>query len=100
MIKHIVMWQLKEELDGKKKPELAAELKEKLLALKNEIDELMSIEVGLNAINHDKNHDVVLITEFKNYDDLAIYAKHPKHLKVVDFVGKVITTRAAVDYEF
>jgi hypothetical protein len=100
MVKHIVMWQLKNEVDGKQKPELTADLKKMLLALKNDIPQIVSIEVGINDINHDKNHDLVLITEFKNYDDLATYANHPKHLQVVDFVAKVRTTRAAVDFEF
>lgn len=98
MIKHIVMWTLKEEHNGKLKNEIAEELKGKLLALKDKIEQVKSIEVGINAIHPDKNHDVALITEFESFDDLAIYAQHPDHLVVVDYVKGIATGRAAVDF--
>ena len=40
------------------------------------------------------------ISEFKKLEDLNIYANHPEHLKVGEFVGKVREDRKAVDYEF
>jgi len=94
------MWKLKDELNGKKKPELAAEMKARLLDLKGKIKELKSIEVGINGIHFDKNSDIVLVTDFNTYDDLAVYANHPDHLKVVDFVKEVAIARACVAYEF
>lgn len=98
MIKHIVMWTLKDEYKGKPKDEIANELKKRLLALENKIDLIKSIEVGINAIHPEKNHDVVLITEFDSFDDLANYSTHPDHMNVVDFVKEISTGRAAVDY--
>ena len=97
-MKHIVMWTLKDEFDGKNKQQLAEELKKQLLDLKSVIPQIKNIEVGINSINKEKNYDVVLITEFNNTEDLATYSKHPEHLKVVDFVKKTATGRAAVDY--
>ena len=97
-MKHIVMWTLKDEFNGKNKQQLAEELKKQLLALKDIIPQIKNIEVGINSINHEKNHDLVLITEFKNTEDLTIYSKHPEHLKVVEFVKNIATGRAAVDF--
>ncbi len=99
MIKHIVMWKLKDEHNGMNKEALATEMKNQLLNLKSHISELVSIEVGINSIHPDKNSDIVLTTEFKNFDDLATYAVHPEHLKVVDFVKQIVVDRACVDYE-
>jgi hypothetical protein len=92
------MWTLKNEYKGKNKQQLASELKSRLLVLKTVILQIKNIEVGINAINHTKNHDIVLITEFNNTEDLAVYSKHPEHLKVVEFVKNIATDRAAVDY--
>lgn len=100
MVKHIVMWKLKEELNGKSKNELASEMKVRLLDLKGKIHELKNIEVGINGINFDKNSDIVLITDFNTYNDLSVYANHPDHLKVGDFVKEVAISRACVDYEY
>ena len=99
MIKHIVMWTLKEEFNGMNKSDIAEELKNQLLALKSKISIIKNIEVGVNKINHDKNHDVILITEFETFEKLAEYSTHPDHMKVVDFVKNISTGRAAVDFE-
>lgn len=100
MVKHIVMWKLKDEHNGMNKAELTNEMKKQLLALKNDITELVSIDVGINTIHPEKNSDIVLTTEFKSFDDLNAYAIHPEHLKVVDFVKQIVVERACVDYEF
>jgi len=92
------MWTLKDEHKGQSKAELAKELKNQLLNLKNTISQIRSIEVGINGINHDKNHDIVLITEFDSFENLAIYAKHPAHVEVGNFVASISTARSAVDF--
>lgn len=99
MVKHIVMWKLKDEFDGKSKDELILEMTNQLLDLKGKIPELINIEVGINGIHFEKNSDLVLVTEFNSFEDLDVYAKHPDHLKVVEFVKNIVTDRACVDYE-
>ncbi|PKP28267.1 MAG: stress responsive protein [Bacteroidetes bacterium HGW-Bacteroidetes-19] len=98
MIKHIVMWSLKEEYNGQSKNTIAKELKTRLLELENKIPQIKSIEVGINEVNFDRNHDVVLITEFDSFDDLSTYANHPDHLNLVEFVKQISTARAAIDF--
>ncbi len=100
MVKHIVMWKLKDEHKGTDKNKLAEELKLKLMALKNSISEIIHIQVGINAIHFDKNADVILICDFNNFDDLAKYAIHPEHAKVGAFVKQIVVDRLAVDYEY
>lgn len=99
MIKHIVMWRLKDEALGATKEENALKLKETLEGLKDHISELKEVEVGLNFNPSDAAFDVVLYSVFDDKQGLEAYQNHPEHLKVVDFVGEIRTDRAVVDYE-
>jgi hypothetical protein len=100
MIKHIVAFKLKEIAEGKSKSENAAIIKEKLLSLKN-LPMLKKLEVELNSPKADAtNYEVVLITEFKTFDDLNAYQVHPDHKKVGEYIGKVRESRACIDFEF
>ena len=48
MIKHIVMWKLKESAEGRTKQENAWMIKQELEQLKGTIREIVSLEVGIN----------------------------------------------------
>lgn len=99
MIKHIVMWDITENFEGRNKPELISELKRQLEALKNSIGEIKELEVGINLSGSDASCDVVLYSEFESLDDLEKYRVHPEHVKIAGFVGKITTSRHVVDYE-
>ncbi len=96
MVKHIVMWTLKNE----NKDENAKKMKTDLEALKNKIDFLRFIQVGINFNSTDSAYDVVLVTEFDSRADLEAYQVHPEHKAVGVFVRSVVEKRAVVDYEF
>ena len=98
MLKHIVMWKLKEFAEGKSKMENAKEIKSRLENLKGKINEIDVIEVGININNSVQSYDVVLYSEFKDEDDLERYQKHPEHVKVGEFIGKVREDRVVADY--
>lgn len=99
MIKHIVMWRLKESADNATKKENAERLKEKLESLKDKIDEIKKIEVGININPSESAFDVVLYSEFEDPEALNNYQNHPEHKKIVDFVSRIRTDRCVVDYE-
>ncbi|MGL4585363.1 MAG: Dabb family protein [Flavobacterium sp.] len=95
MITHIVMWRLKDENKEANK----LEMKRLLEGLKGKVVALESISVSFNDAQADpKNFEVILHTTFKDFDQLDAYAKHPEHLKVVDFIKSVVTERVAIDY--
>jgi len=97
MIRHIVIFKLKE---SENKKELAKELKEKLLDLKNHIDEIMEIEVGIKSDKAaETNFDVFLSTKFNGFDELNIYRVHPVHKKILEFIDDTCSDRVAIDYE-
>ena len=101
MIKHIVLFKLADEAEGNSKTENAAVIKQRLEALKNSIPEILKMEVSINHTDAPAgNYDIMLDSEFKNLNDLRAYISHPDHQRVGEFIGKVRTARAAIDYEF
>lgn len=99
MIKHIVCWKLKEEAHGNSKPVNAQQIKEKLEALKGQIEGLISIEVGINIPEYPANHDVVLYSELESKEALEYYQNHPLHQALLPFIREAVSNRVAVDYE-
>jgi len=88
MIKHIVMWKLKDFAEEANKAVNAQKIKE-----------IKHIEVGINIINSDASADVALYSEFECMEDLNIYQKHPWHQKIVQFIRNTCAERRVVDYE-
>ena len=99
MIKHIVMWKLKDVAEGRSKAENAKALKALLESLKDKIPEVKNLEVGLQMTGAEGASDVVLYSEFHSVEALGIYRKHPEHQKAVEFVSRVCSERRVVDYE-
>jgi hypothetical protein len=99
MIKHLVMWKLKDAAEGATKEQNARKMKTDLEALKHKIPLVGKIEVGLNFLPSDSAYDVALYSEFENEEDLALYQKHPEHRSVGAFVAKIAESRIVVDYK-
>jgi len=98
MIKHIVMFKLKESAEGKDKAENIMALKAKLEALPGQIEEIKFFELGINFIEASVAYDLALVSEFESKEALFSYQKHPEHVKVAEFVGKACESRIVVDY--
>lgn len=98
MLKHVVMWQFKDEVDGKSKDEICLTIKKMLEELPAKIPLIKKLEVGINGFPSEGGADMVLITEFNSHKDLEAYAVHPDHVLVGDIIAKVRVTRSAVDY--
>ena len=96
MVKHIVMWKLKDEAEGSLKAENAKKIKEMLEALPKVVPDILEMQVGINE--NGGEFDAVLISKFPSYDALKVYDTHPEHLKVRTFIGRVSNGRAAVDF--
>lgn len=95
MVRHIVMWNLAEEADGRSKEQNAALIKERLEALCGQIDGLLKAEVTFNI--NPAGMDLCLYSEFTDKKALDGYQTHPLHLAVKEIVHKVITTRVVHD---
>ena len=98
MVHHIVMWQFKSEIEENQKEEIKAAMKEHLNALVGKVPGLLTMEFVENPISS-STHDVALVSTLEKAEDIAIYAKHPEHVKVADtYVRPYVTNRACLDY--
>jgi hypothetical protein len=100
MIKHIVMFKLKEAAEGNDKAENMKRMKSMLEALPAKIKEIKFFKVGVNFSDVPVAYDLVLNSEFESKEALYSYQKNPDHVQVANFVGKVCENRAVVDYVF
>ncbi|WP_045222110.1 Dabb family protein [Desulfonatronum thioautotrophicum] len=99
MIKHIVMWTLKDEAEGVTAAENAKKIKQMLEGLNGKIPGLKHLEVGLDIFQASPAWQVVLYSELESRDALQGYQQHPEHQRCVEFVKKVVVDRGVVDYE-
>jgi heme-degrading monooxygenase HmoA len=99
MIKHIVMWKLKETVNGNSEYENALNIKNKLEALNGKIPGLVKIEVGIDFSKTESSKDVVLVSEFETKEDLDHYQVHPEHKALIPLIAEVSLDRTVVDYE-
>ena len=96
MVKHIIIWKLKEEHNTL---EVKNAIKKNLESLMGIIPGLVEIAVETNPIDS-SNGDVLLYSVFENEDALKGYSVHPEHIKVADnYVRPYTQTRACFDYE-
>ncbi len=99
MIKHIVLWTLKDKADGIDKQEAIAKMKIKLESLTGKIDGLLSLQVGLNKNTSNEAYDICLVTEHSSWEALQQYQDHPLHKEVAVYIGEVRKNRAVADFE-
>ena len=94
MVKHIVMYTLKEGVDKSAAVEKIASLLEPLVG---QIEGLQWMEINGTFQG---GMDYVLYSEFESREALLAYAEHPLHLAAKDQFFDLIATRVAGDYEY
>lgn len=96
MVKHIILWKLKEEHNT---ADVKANIKRELEALSGKIPGLIEIKVETVGLAS-SNADVMLYSVFENEAALKGYAVHPAHVRVADtFVRPFTETRLCLDFE-
>jgi hypothetical protein len=96
MIKHVVCYQLHERTENKKQ-----EVKEMFMSMKNKIDVIKELQVGLDFLKSERSYDVVLEITFETKEDMNSYQQHPYHLETVKpFMKEAKKLSVSVDYEF
>ncbi len=98
MVKHVILWQLKDELTDSEKETIKREIKKGLEGLAGKIPGLTDIRVYTEGLAS-SNADLMLDSTFTDEEALKGYAVHPEHVAVAD--GKVrpyTATRTCMDY--
>ena len=99
MVKHIILWQLKDELSDAEKAQVKAEAKAGLESLVGKIPGLVDIKVNINALPT-SNADMMLDTTFETAEALKGYSTHPEHVAVASTkVRPYYKNRVCLDFE-
>ena len=98
MVKHIVMFKLKETLSAEEKLVVMNDFKAAIEALPAKIDVIRKVFVGLN-INEAEQWDICLESEFDSLEDVKLYAAHPDHVAAAGILKDAKQDRACVDSE-
>ena len=99
MLKHIVMWKLKDHAEGADRAANARKMKELLDACAGIVPGILKFEVALAQPGLEATYDVVLYSEFADRAALDAYQEHPQHVALKPFIGAVREARQCMDYE-
>lgn len=95
MVKHVILWKLKDEHNNSI---VKQGIKDGLEGLMGKIDGLLEIKVEINGLSS-SNADVMLYSVFENEDALKNYAIHPEHVYIADtFVRPYTEVRMCMDF--
>ena len=92
MVKHIVLYTFKEDVNKEDAVKLIASVLEPLVG---KIPGLLHMEIR-SAFN---GMDYALYSEFESREALANYATHPLHLEAKDHFFHLLDSRVAADYD-
>ena len=99
MVKHIILWKIKEGKTEEEKKEIRAGVKKGLESLQGKIPGLVEIKVQAQFLAS-SNADVMLDSTFESEEALKGYAIHLEHVKVADeSVRPFMEVRLCMDYE-
>ncbi|MBP5603575.1 MAG: Dabb family protein [Treponema sp.] len=99
MVKHIILWTLKEMSDSEKES-VKAGIKEGLESLKGKIPGLVDIKVITSGRLPSSTADLMLDSTFESEEALKAYSKHPEHVAVADSkVRQFTASRSCLDFE-
>ena len=99
MVRHVILWQLKDELSETEKTEIKAGIKSGLEGLKGQVPGLEEIKVYTDGLAS-SNADVMLDSYLADENALKGYAVHPAHVEVANTKVRPYTkSRTCLDFE-
>ena len=99
MVKHVILWTLKEEYSTEEKEKIKTGIKEGLEGLKGVVPGLLEIQVNTNPLAS-SNCDLMLDSVLADEEALKGYAVHPAHVADANTKVRPFTaSRVCMDYE-
>ena len=93
MVKHIVLFKLKDQKDRQKALDA-------LNGMKGKIEGLIELEAGADFLSSERSYDIALICTLKDRAALDFYQAHPVHQPVKKLMHGIREGSVAVDYEY
>ena len=98
MVRHLIFWQLKDEISAEDKAKIVADIRQSLEALKGRIAGLKEISVQTEKLAS-SNLDVMLDCLLDDEEALKAYASHPEHIAVAaNKIVPFVKSRQCIDY--
>ena len=94
MIRHIVMFKIKDEF----KDEIP-QLVKNFQGMKGRIEGMIDLEAGADILHSERSYDLALITVFQDRAAFDAYQTHPVHLPVKKRMHEVRSASVACDFE-
>ena len=99
MVKHIILWNLKDEYSASQKEEIKKNAKEALEALVGKVPGLLDLKLQISHLST-SSADMMLDSTLESFEALKAYAKHPDHVFAADnFVRPFTSARSCLDFE-
>ena len=100
MIRHVVMWKLKEHAEGADRAANVEKMRALLESCRAVVPGIVEFDVGVAApaSGLEATYDVVLVSTFANRAALDAYQAHPDHAAIIPFIAAVREARQCVDY--
>ena len=100
MVKHIILWTLKEELSDAEKAAIKAGIKEGLEGLVGKVPGLLDVKVHIDGRLASSNADVMLDSTLESAEALKAYSTHHAHVEVASIKVRPYTAqRSCLDFE-
>ena len=99
MVRHVIIWTLKDEYSAEEKAAIKAGIKEGLEGLQGKIPGMIEIHVRTEGLPS-SNGELMLDSAFENEEALKGYSVHPLHVAVANEKVRPFTkTRSCFDFE-
>lgn len=99
MIRHIVLFKLKDFVTETEKMAALYEVKKRLDSLPAQIDLIRRYEAGIDVRKLSWSYDIFLAMDFDSMADLNSYTIHPAHQAFVAFNKDYSINKVCADYE-
>ena len=99
MVKHVILWQLKDEFSEDEKKKIKEDMVVALKGLVGKVPGLLEVNVQVEGLAS-SNAEILLGTTLTDEEALKGYAVHPDHVEVADvYVRPFTKNRLCMDYE-
>ena len=94
MIRHIVMFKIKDEYRSE-----IPQLVKNFYGMKGKIEGMVDLEAGADFLGSERSYDLALVTLFADRAAFDAYQTHPAHLPVKKRMHEVRSGSVACDFE-
>lgn len=100
MVKHIILWTLKDSLSEEEKIQIKKSIKEGLESLQGVVPGLIDIKVQIDGRLASSNADLMLDCTLESEEALKGYAVHPAHVAIANSRVRPFTAiRSCLDFK-